>query len=136
MNCKVVLRFLLYLHSRPPASIFPFYPHFLNLISPLQTHPAAFSCCQIPLSLPVLFYSNIFPPINSIPGASCVLPCKAKARQGTRILLPGIRRFERTQLRRFQNAPKALCFLCLDAKTLIFQITAIRLDHRLCRWFG
>ena len=63
VNCKVVLRVLLYPHSPIPASIFPLC---LNLILPSQTHPAVYVCCQTPLSLPVLSYSNDIPPQNQI----------------------------------------------------------------------
>ena len=67
-----------------PASTFPLCR---NLILPSQTHPAAFSCCQIPLSLSVLFYSNIFPPhFNLMSDVFRVLPWKIKARQGVKLL--------------------------------------------------
>ena len=59
---------------------------------------------------------------SPVSDAFCVLFGKIKAQQNVEILLPGIRRFERTQQRRFQNALKPLCFLCLDAKTHLFQV--------------
>ena len=101
MNCKVVLRVLLYPHSPIPASIFPLC---LNLILPSQTHPAEYACCQTPLSLPVLSYSNDIPPCfpkenatahagaeefsssKSVIYASC--PAGTNAMQGIKSLYP------------------------------------------------
>ena len=136
MNCKVVLRFLLYIHSRPPASIFPLYPHYLNLISPSQMHPAVSVCCQTPLSLPALSYSNDIPPrfpkenatahagaeefSSSKSNIYASFPFKGRCPARYKTSLSGIRRFGTTQYRRFPNAPNPLYFLPLYAKTLIF----------------